>query len=474
MLEKNIKRYLDMITQVYYQQNHKMYKSTLYNSLGISIKTLESDIEKVNLIFNKELIIQEDNHIVLKLEISEGLKPIYKGILRTSTVVSYFYEVSMRHVTLPEIYNELYLSESMEYRIRKAWNHYFLSKNYQAEFVYNSDTKKIDLIGNEKTIRSLMRYMLYEYVFEDLYDNFQYNDILSLMQLVLKKNKIVMNYVATDFIAASLYISVVRISQGYLHGVTAEFSLKLVKRLLLKDPQILASARQVFNGDVSDQILADLFGDKLIDLMKLIGINSKNIFANRNKKLTSFVSTYASMKYHNDIHLKKNELQLLQVILDFSDTQVSSFVYSPHQLYWEWVATEEDKKLFCGLLDSYGLTSDLSSKDKKKEFFFVLNNMLNFDNLEKSVNYTKFLIVSRYPTYYQNRVERTLHDRYHAFIDLTIYKKSINALDEQLLKNYDFVISELTFPLYSEKHVYFPEVLCEEFITNLDNLIFHL
>lgn len=90
------------------------------------------------------------------------------------------------------------------------------------------------------------------------------------------------------------------------------------------------------------------------------------------------------------------------------------------------------------------------------------------------MNYTKFLIVSRYPTYYQNRVELALNDRYHEVIDLTTYNKSINALDEQLLENCDFVISELTLPPYIEKPFYFPEVLSEEFITNLDNRIFQL
>ncbi|MBE9897053.1 hypothetical protein G8C15_17090 [Enterococcus casseliflavus] len=473
ILERNIKRYLDIITQVYYQKKHKIDKKTLQKSLGISVKTLESDIEKINILLKKELIIQENNQIFLNLKMSDGLKQIYKRIIKTSTVISYFYEVSMYHLTLAEIYNELYLSESMEYRIRKAWNNHFVEKNYAIEFIYNSETKKIDLIGEEDTIRSLMRYMLYEYVFEDIYDNLQYNEIISLVENISKKKKKAMNYVAIDLVSASLYVSFVRIAQGYHRKSKIDPSLKLLQKWLSKEPQILDKIKRYFNIDISLHVLSDLFGGKLQDLIKLVNTKPKKILRKQNTKLISFISAYSSIKYHNTVQLKKNELQLLEGICNFSDFKVSSFVYSPHQLYWEWIATEDDKTLFYDLIDSYSLDLELPTKEKKIEFFFVLNNMLDFDNLEKSVNYTKFLIVSRYPTYYQNRIEHTLNDRYHAFINLTIYKESVNTLNEHILRNYDFVLSELTFPIFSEKHVYFPEVLSEEFISNLDKLIFH-
>ena len=58
-------------------------------------------------------------------------------------------------------------------------------------------------------------------------------------------------------------------------------------------------------------------------------------------------------------------------------------------------------------------------------------------------------------------------------MDLNVYKESIGKIDDQLLINNDYILSEFSFPVYSVKHVYFPEILSEEFITNLDNLIFH-
>lgn len=473
VLEKNIKRYLNMITQVYYQKNHRIYKNTLQNSLGITIKTLDSDIEKINMILKKDLIIQENNQIILNLKKSDGLKQIYKHIIKTSTIVSYFYEVSMYHLTLPEIYNELYLSESMEYRIRKAWNNHFFHKNYNIELIYNTETKKIDLIGDEDTIRSLMTYMHYEYRFEDIYDNLQYSEIISLIELISEKKGKEINYVAIDLVAASLYVSIVRISQGYYRESKIDPSLKVLQRWLSQEPQIIDRIRRNLNIDVSVNVLADLFGKKLIDLIKLVSLKPKKFLKKKNKKLLSFISAYSSIKYHDDIQLKENELQLLEGICNFSDFQVSSFIYSPHQLYWEWVASDNDKKLFYELIDYYDMDVTLPTDEKKIEFFFSVNNMLNFDNLEKSVKYTKILIVSRYPTYYQNRIEKTLNDRYHKFIDLTIYKGNVNNLDKQFLGKYDFVISELALPIFSEKHIYFPEILSEEFIINLDNFIFH-
>lgn len=473
VLEKNIKRYLDIVTQVYYQDNHRMSKNMLQNSLGITLKTLESDIEKINSIVKKELILQEGNQIVLKFEMSEGLKQVYKRIIHTSTIVSYFYQVSMYHLTLPEIYNELYLSESMEYRIRKAWNIHFLSKNYHVEFTYNSETKKIDLIGDEDTIRSLMRYMLYEYLFEDIYDNLQYNEIISLIDLISEKQGKVMNYVAADLVAAALYISIVRVSQGYHREATDDPRIELLHKQLLKEPEIIDRIRQHLNIDISTQVLSDLFGGKLLELIRIVELDPKSILKSRNKKLLSFVAKYSSIKYHNSVHLKNNELQLLNGICDFSDFLVSSFIYSPHQLYWEWVATDYDKDLFYSLIDSYGIASELLTDEKKIEFFFVLNNMLNFDNLERSIYYTKALIVSRYPTYYQNRIEKTLKDRYHEFVELTVYNGSIIDLDEHIINEYDLIISELTFSMFSKKHIYFPEILSEEFIATLDDLIFH-
>lgn len=462
-----------MITQVYYQKNHKMYRFKLQDSLGITTKTLVSDIEKVNMILKKEMIIQESNQIILNIKKNEGLKQIYQSIIKTSTTISYFYEVSMYHSTLSEIYNELYLSESMEYRIRKAWNLHFVSKNYHVEFVYNSVTKKIDLIGDEDTIRSLMSYMLFEYLYEDIYDDFQYNEMVSLIELILEKKKKKMSFVAIDFIAASIYISFVRINQGYNREMEIHPSLKSLQRWLLKEPQITNSIKCNFNIEISAAVLADLFGGKLLELINLVGLSSKRVLTKKNKNLLSFVSAYSKMKYQNEVNLKKNELQFLKGICDFSDFRVSSFIYSPHKLYWEWRVTENDKNLYYDLINSYGMERDLPTEEKKIEFFFVLNNLLQFVNLEKNVNYTKVLIVSRYPTYYQNRIEKTLNDRYHEFIKLTIYKGSISNLDEQNLQAYECVISELALPIFSEKHIYFPEILSEEFISYLDTLIFH-
>lgn len=474
MLEKNIKRNLDMITQVYYQRNHKMDKDKLQSSLGITTKTLVSDIEKVNMILKKEVIIQENGQITLNLRKNEGLKQIYKTIIKTSTIVSYFYEVSMYHLTLPEIYNDLYLSESMEYRIRKAWNLHFESKNYPAEFVYNPVTKKIDLVGDEDTIRSLMRYMLFEYVYEDIYDDLKYNEIVSWIEIILDKKKKKMSFVAIDLMAASLYISFTRISQGYKREMGMHSSLKSLQKWLLKEPQIMNSIRYHFDIEISAPVLSDLFGGKFLELMNLVGFNSKRVLTKQNKKLLSFVSAYSKMKYHNEVHLKKSELQLLKGICDFSDFRVSSFIYSPHKLYWDWNVTKNNKKLYYELINYYDMEPELPTEEKKVEFFFVLNNMLQFDNLEKSVNHTKVLIVSRYPTYYQNRIEKTLNDRYHEFIKLTIYKGSIIDLDEHDIQNYECIISEFTAPMFSDKQVYFPEILSEEFIRNLDNVIFHV
>ncbi|TPE08088.1 hypothetical protein FJO98_00015 [Enterococcus sp. PF-2] len=473
VLENNIKRYLDMVIHIYYQNEHKMYKSMLRNALKISTKTLDSDIEKVNLIFNKQLIQQEDDHILLNMEMNEGLKQIYKKIIQTSTVVSYFYEVSMCHLTLSEIYNELYLSESMEYRIRRAWNKYLNEKGYDAEFTYNSETKRIDLVGDEDTIRSLMRYMLFEYLNEDIYDNLLYTEILTLIEFVLQKRNKALNYVATDLVAAALFISVVRISQGYHRERKPKASIKQLYKAIRKDAELLDRVNNVLNIEVSLEILEDLFSGRLADLMKLVGVDQKKLTLDSNKQLVSFVKAYSRQKYHNEIYLKKNEIRLLKGIYDFADYKVSSFIYSPHKLYWDWIANVSDKATFIQLLKYHDMTKVLTTDEKVAEFFFVLNNMLNFDNLEKSVKVTKILMISRYPTFYQDRIETAINDRYHEFVDLNIYKESIGKIDDDLLINYEYILSEFSIPIFSERHIYFPEILSEEFITNLDDLIFH-
>lgn len=164
---------------------------------------------------------------------------------------------------------------------------------------------------------------------------------------------------------------------------------------------------------------------------------------------------------------------MLKGIYDFADFRVSSFMYSPHKLYWKWIANASDKYMFIEMLTYHGMTKVLTTDEKIAEFFFVLNNMLNFDNLEKSVKVTKILMISRYSTFYQDRIETAINDRYHEFVDLNIYKESIGKIDDPLLINYEYILSEFSIPIFSDKHVYFPEILSEEFITNLDNLIFH-
>lgn len=294
-----------MVTHIYYQKEHKMYKSILRNALKISAKTLDSDIEKINLVFNKQLIQQEDDHILLNMEMNEGLKQIYKKIIHTSTIVSYFYEVSMYHLTLSEIYNELYLSESMEYRIRRAWNQYFSEKKYDVEFIYNSETKKIDLTGDEDTIRSLMRYMLFEYLNEDIYDNLQYTEILNLIEFVLEKRNKALNYVATDLVAAALFISVIRISQGYQREIKPKANIKQLYKVIRKDAELLDRVNNVLNTEVSLEILEDIFSGRLVDLMKLVGFDQKKLTLDNNKQLVSFITDYSRHKYHNEIYLKK-------------------------------------------------------------------------------------------------------------------------------------------------------------------------
>ncbi|WP_429960167.1 hypothetical protein [Enterococcus sp. AZ012] len=473
VLEKNIKRYLDLITQVYYEKNHSMHKNTLRDSLGISIKTLDSDIEKINYIFHKGFISQKNNQIVLKLNANEGLKQIYKSLIKTSTVVSYFFEVSMYHLTLPEIYNDLYLSESMEYRLRKSWNNHFVKKNYNIAFVFNNETKKIDLIGDENTIRSLMRYMLYEYLIEDVYDNLQYREIKEIVELISNKKKLNINYVAKDLISGALFISLIRISQGYKTDFKSDSTLKSLFKFISKEPQIVKNINNIFNVEISLEILSDIFCGRLSDLIKLLGLNQKRIGLENNRKLVSFVSAYSKSIYKKDIYLKKNEIQLLKGICNFSDFQVSHFIYSPHELYWKWVASEKEKDVFDKLIMSYGMTFELPNTEKKIEFFFALNNMLNFDNLEQSVNNTKILIVSRYPTFYQKRIETAINDRYHEFVNLVIYEDTLSNLDEQIISSYDFIISEFKLSVFLDKHIYFPEILSNEFIDNLDNIIFH-
>lgn len=467
---------LDIVILMYFSKDNLLTKETIRNTLNITNKTLNNDIDRINEIVGYDLIVPLANTIELAYnsDLSTGVKPIYRSILKNSPLVSYFYETTMNIYSLDEIYDNLFLSESMEYRSRQYWNNYFKNNNYKIEYIYNADLKKVQLIGDEEIIRPLMRYMLYEYCYDELYDDSRYRRLIKALIQVNVSEKLNLSHTQIDLFCAALYVSLIRISQGFSTKKSNVFIARKLFKMLKKHKIVLDTINNDFELELTAHLIGDIFGNKSLETIKLLN-HKKPTYRSKKKikRINGLLSEYSKYKYGEALPILFNESNYLLGILNFADTKISHFLYDPPRYYWQVLAKQEDKQRFEQLLHDFHLRKQFPNLEKIQEFYFYMNNILEFTYLENMAKIKKILIISRYPAHYQCKFQIFLNNRYQQFIQTTIYDQSIAELTLVDIEKYDYIFSELTNPLFEGKKIYFPEILSKKYIQKVDDCLLH-
>ncbi|WP_429960188.1 helix-turn-helix domain-containing protein [Enterococcus sp. AZ012] len=97
MLEKNINRYLTIMTNLFKNEDRLLSIESACDLLNISSKTLKTDIENINYILREKTLEVSSNNILYLISNNNiGLKQIFKKILKSSSMVNYFYSNTIK------------------------------------------------------------------------------------------------------------------------------------------------------------------------------------------------------------------------------------------------------------------------------------------------------------------------------------------------------------------------------------------
>lgn len=468
VLERNIDRYLKIVAHLFYDENSIKTLIDLSKFLNVTCKTAKQDIDQINNILSYNFINLDlkKNTFHIDFKGNFSLKQIQRKILNISTKMAYFYYVSMSNPTLEDIYLNLGISESLEYRIRQSWNKHFSSKKYDTEFSYNKLSKKIDLIGDEKTIRTLMRYMIYEYCYEDITRKNEVIDLLN--QFESYKIEAILSRSIIDYWVTAIFVSISRIVQGFKCIERKSIFNKMLYNNLEGNSLINNYFRNNLKLEFTYDLLIDIFDGNAENL--LIALRKKR--RSLSKKIFDFFQQYSYMKFKCDNNLADRELNLLERLFFFSDCNITGFVLDQYDLYWNYNASPADIAIFEKLLEKYSLEKYFEHKEKKQEFYYYINLFLIPKTLCQEILKKKFLIITRLPENYVKSICDFLINRFDNFMEIEIYQGKLSAIDDEILYNYDYIISEFSQKNFKDKHIILPEVMSNCLFYTFERYIF--
>lgn len=469
VLERNVDRYLKIVAHLFYDGNSIKTLIDLSKFLNVTNKTAKQDIDQINNILSYNFINLDikKNTFHIDFKGNFNMKQIQRKILNTSTKMAYFYYVSMSNPTLEDIYLNLGISESLEYRIRQSWNKHFSSKKYNTEFSYNKLYKKMDLIGDEKTIRTLMRYMIYEYCYEDIIKKNEVIDLLNRIESFKPETILSRNII--DYWATAIFVSMSRSVQGFKCIEGKSIFNKMVYNNLKGNSLIINYFRNNLKLEFTYDLFIDISDGNAENLLILLRKHRRRALS---EKISAFFHQYSCMKFKCHNTLDDRELNLLERLFLFSDCNITGFVLNQYNIYWNYNASPADIAIFEELIELFSLEQYFEYKEKKQELYYYINLFLMPKTLCQDILKNKFLIITRLPENYAKSICDFLINRYDNFMEIEIYEGRLSTINDEVLKKYDYIISEFSETNFKDKQIILPEVMSNNLLYTFDKFIF--
>ncbi len=339
------------------------------------------------------------------------------------------------------------------------------------QFIYNRQCKKVLLCGNEIQIRSLIRYMLYECYYEKMYEDKEYCLFLNTYEKLLNNLELSISSSLKDTLAGALYVSVKRFNQEFRTPIEITHEDTKIYNYIEKIKDIHNLFYFNFQILLSIDILSDICDGKITNLKKVLCTEDTKKKKELRNTIRTLFEYYALKKTKKHVLIHNNELNILMRIINFN-SNIVSFMYNPYLIYWDFETNQEEKKIYLKLIHQFSLNKHLSNIQKKQEFFYHMNKILQSKGTFSTFQKKNVLIISAYPEFYKESIFYKLNTKYANHLHLKLYDKSIYSITKNDLKKYDIILSELNINIFEEKCIFLPETITSTLLEKLEKALF--
>ncbi|OTP06984.1 hypothetical protein A5844_002690 [Enterococcus sp. 10A9_DIV0425] len=445
----------------------------LAEQLEITKKTLLTDVLFFNHTYSPASIeIDQYQIATLSLPYDVNLEDLIKQILSQSTNVQILQAIFIEELSLANLANKLFLSETSIRRIIANINNYFEEKNFPMTILISA---KLQITGNEDYIRQFFCSLFREQYTPQKLPHFQ--QIFEVLQRYYKKQRQPVSISTYKLVLNSyyLYTSIIRVGQGHLAPYNS--ANKTEKDCLFFH---LFKEHTVFCSMIEKQYHFTVTKENVHNLMTSDILFPYSITENQDSEKHQCIKNLAHHFYHClslDFSLSKNDLQQLSEFIHYNKN-LQIFKTSYIHILSEILMTHSPKLLnaYKEAIEQSGLI-EISDNQLLYEELLLELIALSPELLTTVFPYKKqlsILIVSYHEEHILTFYKQLLLKKLPALHTIHTYNENIFQIHYEQLNQYDLVLTdiELNQMKTSAKIIKISKIPTTAFWNNLESIIY--
>lgn len=482
-VESNIRRTTQLIHLLYYSKQ-PIAKEQILMQLEVSEQTLNKDINGIHETLTGITIAKENKALRLEMAPHIGIKQIYAIFLGRSVNLKFLYRVLLMELTVVELAENLFISESKVRELIKNWNLIFESKQFEVEITTDVENRLL-VLGNESNIHKIFYQIItgvyrQKFVQDDKFRKlYTYYEQFVHRYLPEKEGRWIENT------AIQLFFSLTRFSRDCSfkddYGcremqIATNIMNKLENEVAFKSLLI-----QAFSFSVTVDNLLSLFPKEalLLELHPTEANHSLIIYSKRQmdiEMLHNFVQNFLlKLNYQPTKEVTAKISKELWEVLSYQSTIPFLFFNSYHNFCMEF--NFRQGKITDILIKELSKFAELQYLLEKEalfeEFFYRFHIILSSYGFKLGTK-KKVLLISRLDDFYIKMMQNHLLKRYSNLIDLEIYKEKLYKIDFRQFHEADVIITDLVVPeeQITDKIIYSSEAITNRFWQNLETKLY--
>jgi hypothetical protein len=452
--------------------------NNILHFLSISKNTLKKYIKEINEGTSDYHINYKDNRLYIKDNQKKTGSIVAREILDESINLKIFYEIFRYELTLSELAEKLFLSNSTILNKITSINSYFREK----ELLISIENKgSYQVLGDEVSIRKFLSIIFFEINNFDLLN--PYRDILSeAHRLIEKYFPSRHTFYKSNAVDVALYVSIVRTAQGHLiyqslseipDEISAE--VKLIHEYFFTKKPLINTIERLHKTTYDLLFTANTVNR---DLVEATNISKTSILINGEQysKLESILLRYCKLYGVIMSNREKNEFLLYlckRVFLTDPYNQVFLKDFEIHFNYLREISPGKIEFLLQSLTETNLLLSVDPSVVYEFIIFFILtdkNIRFNFFNNAMPV-YKKVLIYSSKQASIAEMIGYIIQDKFEDNVQLEV-DYLLTLYENKAIEEYDVIISDIYMEEFKDKYLYLSMIPNDKFWEEFEKRIY--
>ena len=444
----------------------------IMNELNISKNTIKKYINELNHDITDFYIHYEKNSISFEINQAKTASLVAREILSESDNLKIFLKIGLGGLSISQLADDLYLSESSILHKIKFINSRLKAKGLP--LLLKRLGECVQLVGDEYTIRKFLQIIIIESGNEEI--SIKNKDLFTEINKFVETHlKSISEHVEFLYLDIFTYVSIMRNAHHHiLYDSLGEFPKPYLKQLdeaytfFLEKKQLIQSLEEKYDVTYTKLLIANLLYIEVLEANVSVN-DAENILMK--EKLNQLVSSYLT---HHKLYLETEEQAKLIGLLYKKVKMIGNInqvFLKDFEINFSFLRKQSAEKIIFlenKLMELELLTSSKSIRSEFIFYFILINEKIRRDFFEVEQKQKRILIYSSKQINLLELIGSVILDRF-SNSSIKIKLDYCSAITD--FNDYDVVISDRYFEEYRECFIYLASIPDHFFWEKLETLL---